>query len=82
MKRAKGTDQAVIQHISSVATMPVTDIYLLCARLSSDGRCRCSGRGLDRCAGLRGLLAEHGSVDAAHDAEIQRMAQVARNART
>lgn len=71
-----------IQHISSAATVPASDIYVLCARLSSDGRCACRARGRDRCAGLRELLAQYGSVDAAHDAEIQRMAQVARNART
>jgi hypothetical protein len=68
-----------IQHMSSSATLPVSDTYTLCARLSSSGRRACSVRGRDRCAGLRGLLAQHGSVEAALHAEIQRMERAVRH---
>jgi hypothetical protein len=68
-----------IQHMSSSATLPVSDIYALCARLSSSGRCACSIRGRDRCAGLRDLLAQHGSVEAALHAELQRMERAVRH---
>ncbi|RII39006.1 hypothetical protein DL237_10025 [Pseudooceanicola sediminis] len=71
-------DQQTIQHMSSAARLPVSDIYVLCARLSSNGRCACSVRGRDRCAGLRELLARHGSVEAALHAEIQRMERAVR----
>ncbi|WP_119840318.1 hypothetical protein [Pseudooceanicola algae] len=69
-----------IQHMRSAVIMPGSDVYALCRRLSRGG-CGCAGRAGHHCAGLRELLALHGSVDAAHQAELARMEQVARDAR-
>lgn len=64
----------------SAAPNPSAQVYELCRRIGA-GSCGCAVREQHPCAELQDLLDDHGSVEAAHAAELRRMEQVARCAR-
>ncbi|MGI3167484.1 hypothetical protein [Pseudooceanicola sp. 200-1SW] len=56
-------------------------MHTLCRRLGH-GSCACAVHGVGPCRDLTSLLRRFGSVEAAQDAELQRLERLARNART
>ena len=59
----------------------IENVHTLCRRLGR-GHCACAAHGREACRDLTALLARFGSVEAAQEAELQRLERLARNART